>query len=177
MIPSRIVNGFAIALCCALPAVAQARDEQRLYDIAPARATPAARDRFDETIVFHWAEAEAPVIERSFAIHTSERRTFLPTRTEQQACEQSFIESLAGLRDAARKAGGDAVVAIKSLHKNREFRSATQYECRLSYFAASVTLEGRIVKLAPAGAAPAAADPVPAPEPPAETGGFQPSGG
>ena len=69
----------------------------------------------------------------------------------------------------------DAVIAIKSLHKNREFRSATQYECRLSYFTASVTLEGRIVKLAPAGAAPA--PPEPAAEAPPEPQGFRPAGG
>jgi hypothetical protein len=168
MVPSRFVMCVAIALG-ALPPAAAARDDQRLHDIAAALATPAARDRFDDTIAFHWAESEAPVIERSFSIHTSERRTFLPTRTEQEACEQSFIEALAALRDAARKAGADAVVAIKSLHKNREFRSATQYECRLGYFAATVTLEGRIVMLAPAVSVP------PPPEKPADAPGFRPS--
>jgi hypothetical protein len=160
---------LAATLLAALPPAASARDDQRLLDIAAALATPAARDRFDDTITFHWAESEAPVIERSFSIHTSERRTFLPTRTEQEASEQSFIQALAALRDAARKAGADAVVAIKSLHKNREFRSATQYECRLGYFAATVTLEGRIVKLAPVSAPP------PEPDTPAEPPGFRPS--
>jgi hypothetical protein len=77
---------LAATLLAALPPAASARDDQRLLDIAAALATPAARDRFDDTITFHWAESEAPVIERSFSIHTSERRTFLPTRTEQEAC-------------------------------------------------------------------------------------------
>ena len=40
--------------------------------------------------------------------------------------------------ELAKKAGADAVVDIKSLHKNREFRSATQYECRIGWFAAGV---------------------------------------
>ena len=170
---ARVVPWVVAALCSALPAVAAARDEQRLYDVAAALATPEARDRFDETIAFHWAGAEPPLIERSFSIHTSERKTFLPTRTEQEACDQSFIEALAALRDAARKAGADAVVAIMSLHKNREFRSPTQYECRLSYFGASVTLEGRLVKLAPPGPVTV---PVPSePETPEDAPGFQPS--
>jgi hypothetical protein len=130
-----------------LPAVAQARDEQRLYDIAEVLASPEGRDRFDDTVAFYWAGQETPPVAQNFAIHTSERKTFLPTRTEPEACDQSFIEALAALRDAARKAGADAVVVIKSLHKNREFRSATQYECRLSYFSATVTLEGLLVKL------------------------------
>lgn len=163
---------LAALLACALPQAADARDEQRLLDIAPALASPAGRDRFDDTIAFHWSGAEPPAIERSFAIHTSERKTFLPTRTEQEACEQSFIEALAALRDAARKAGADAVVSIKSLYKNREFRSPVQYECRLSYFSASVTLEGRVVKLAPPVVT--VAPPPTAPGTPEEPRGFQP---
>ena len=84
---------------------------------------------------------------QTFKIHTSERKTFSPTRTEREACDQSFVEALAALRDAARAAGANAVVEIKSLYKNREFRSPTEYECRLGYFAAGVTLEGTLVKL------------------------------
>jgi hypothetical protein len=162
------VNALVLALALCVPA-AHARDEQRLYDVAAALATPQGRDRFDDTVQFFWAEQDTPATEQSFSIHTSERKTFLPTRTEQEACDQSFIEALASLRDAARKAGATAVVGIKSLYKNREFRSATQYECRLSYFSASVTLEGRLVKLAPP-----APPPPPAPETPAESPGFQP---
>jgi hypothetical protein len=161
---------FIAMLACVLPAPAAARDEQRLYDIASVLASPEGRDRFDETITFHWADAEAPVIERSFAIHTSTRKTFLPTRTEREACDQSFIEALAALRDAARKAGADGVVAIKSLHKNREFRSPIQYECRLSYFSATVTLEGRLVKIA----APVTAPVEPPPDTPEDVPGFRP---
>jgi len=163
---------LAALLGCTLAPDAAARDEQRLFDTAAALATPEGRDRFDDTIAFHWSGTEPPPAERSLSIHTSERKTFLPTRTEQQACDQSFIAALAGLRDAARKAGADAVVAIKSLYKNREFRSATQYECRLGYFAATVTLEGRLVKLAPPLMAP---QPGPEnPETPEDAPGFQP---
>jgi len=137
------------ALLALVPAAAQAKDEQHLFDIATVLATPEGRDRFDDTIRFVWSGDAAPAPAQTFKIHTSERKTFLPTRTEQEACDQSFIEALASLRDAARAAGANAVVEIKSLYKNREFRSTTQYECRLGYFAASVTLEGTLVKLPP----------------------------
>jgi hypothetical protein len=170
---ARVVT-LAALLACALPPDAAARDEQRLFDIAPALASSEGRDRFDDTVDFHWSGQEPPAVERSVAIHTSERKTFLPTRTEQEACDRSFIEALAALRDAARQAGVDAVVSIKSLHRNREFRSATQYECRIGYFAASVTLEGRIAKLAP----PLTVTPLPAapetPDTPADAPGFRP---
>lgn len=162
---------LTVVFAAVLAPAAQARDEQRLFDIAAALATPMGRDRFDDTVQFFWAGQPTPETERAFSIHTSERKTFLPTRTERQACDESFIEALASLRDAARKAGLDGVVVIKSLYKNREFRSPTQYECRLSYFTASVTLEGRLVKLA---APPAVAPTQPEPEKPAESPGFQP---
>ena len=164
----------AVLMCAAAPA-AHARDDQRLFEIAPVMASPAGRDRFDQTVQFFWAGQDVPPTDQAFAIHTSERKTFLPTRTEQQACDQSFVEALAALRDAAKKVGADAVVAIKSLHRNREFRSTTQYECRLGYFGATVTLEGRLVKLAPPGPV---TTPVPPPgeqpETPKDAPGFQP---
>ena len=53
--------------------VAQARDEQRLFDIAAALASPEGRDRFDDTVRFHWSGQDEPALERSVAIHTSER--------------------------------------------------------------------------------------------------------
>lgn len=169
--PTAVVPGLLALLLLCAPA-AHARDEQRLYEIAAALGTPEGKDRFDDTIQFFWAEQDTPAAEQSFSIHTAERKTFLPTRTEQDACDKSFIEALASLRDAARKIGANGVVGIKSLYKNREFRSATQYECRLSYFAASVTLEGRLVKLG--SSPPPAPLPTPAPEKPAESPGFQP---
>ena len=144
---NRSLTTTALLLACALPPAAQARDEQRLFDIALVMTSADGRDRFDDTVQFHWAGQDELTVAQAFSIHTSERKTFAPTRTPQEACDQSFIEALAALRDAAKKAGANAVVNIKSLYKNREFRSATQYECRLSYFAASVTLEGKLVKL------------------------------
>ena len=147
--PNRWLTIAAALLACVLaPPAAQARDEQRLFDIAFVLASPDGRDRFDDTVQFYFAGQDAPAAEQPFTIHTSERKTFAPTRTEREACDQSFIEALAALRDAARAAGANAVVNIKSLYKNREFRSATQYECRLGYFAAGVTLEGKLVRLA-----------------------------
>ena len=139
-------NLIAVVLAL-LPAVAQAKDEQRLFDLAFVMGSPEARERFDDTIRFYWSGQASPAPLQTFKIHTSERKTFSPTRTEREACDQSFVEALAALRDAARAAGANAVVDIKSLYKNREFRSSTEYECRLGYFAAGVTLEGTLVKL------------------------------
>jgi hypothetical protein len=145
--PMKLNRNLIAVVMALLPVAAHAKDEQRLFDIAFVMGSPEARERFDETIRFYWSGQAAPTPLQTFKIHTSERKTFSPTRTEREACDQSFVEALAALRDAARAAGANAVVEIKSLYKNREFRSSTEYECRLGYFAAGVTLEGTLVKL------------------------------
>lgn len=142
--------GFAAAALLAaasLPSPAQARDERMLFDIQAALATPEGRDRFDDTVQFFWGEQPYPPPQQSFGIHTTERKTFAPTRTDEDACNRAFIAALAALRDHAKLAGANAVVDIKSIYKNREFRSETQYECRAGYVVTGVSLEGRLVKL------------------------------
>lgn len=148
MLNRNLTTAAAALLACTLPPAAEARDEQRLFDLATVLSSPEGRDRFDDTVQFFWAGQDAPATAQAFSVQTSQRKTFAPTRTAREACDQSFIEALAALRDAAKKAGGNAVVSIKSLYKNREFRSPVEYECRMTYFAASVTLEGKLVRLA-----------------------------
>lgn len=154
MLNANLTAAAALLACVLLPAPAHAKDEQRLFDLASVLASPEGRDRFDDTVQFYWAGQDGPAPAQAFTVQISERKTFTPTRTEREACDQSFIEALAALRNAAKAAGANAVVNIKSLYKNREFRSPVEYECRLGYFAASVTLEGTLVRLVAPGAGP-----------------------
>lgn len=135
----------AAAALCAPPA--QARDERLLFDIAAALGTPAGKDRFDDTVQFLWADQAYAPPAQTFDIFTVERRAFAPIRTDQEACFAAFIDALADLRDHAKAVGANAVVNIKSIYRNREFRSETQFECRAGYMVDVVSLEGRIVRL------------------------------
>jgi hypothetical protein len=137
----------AVLAAVALAPAADARDERMLFDVDPVLASPQGKDRFDETVQFYFGERPYPQVLEAFGIHTSERRTFAPIHTDEEACRKAFVEALAGLRDAAKARGANAVVNIKSIYKNREFRSDTQFECRAGYFATGVSLEGRLVKL------------------------------
>jgi hypothetical protein len=147
---SRLAAAAVVAATLAIPA-AQARDERLLDDIAAALESPEGRDRFDETVEFYWGDQPHPEPLESFGIHTAERKTFAPIRTDTDACRRAFIEALASLRDRAKAAGGNAVVGIKSIYRNREFRSETEYECRGGYVVTGVSLEGRLVRLPPRG--------------------------
>ena len=138
----------AAALAAALlPAAASAKDERLLFEIGAALGTPAGKDRFDDTVQFLWADQAYPPPVQTYDIFTVERRAFAPIRTDQEACFAAFIDALADLRDHAKAVGATAVVSIKSIYRNREFRSDTQFECRAGYMVDVVSLEGRIVRL------------------------------
>lgn len=137
------------ALVAATPA--RARDDRMLFNVDTTLASAEGKDRFDDTVQFYFGERPYPQPSQTFGVHTSERRVFAPSRTDDVACQLAFIEALAALRDAAKEAGANAVVDIKSIYKNREFRSETQFECRAGYVVTGVALEGRLVRLPGAG--------------------------
>jgi len=131
----------------AASAPAQARDDRLLLNISGALATAEAKDRLDDTVQFYWADQPYPEPEQRFGIFDTGRKTYSLNKTDLEACDQSFLLALVALRDRAKALGANAVVNIKSVYKNREFRSETQYECRAGSLVTSVALEGRIVKL------------------------------
>jgi hypothetical protein len=147
---------LAVTLLLAFAAPAAARDERMLFEIERALAGPEGKDRFDDTVQFYWGDRRYPQPAESYGIHTTARRVFAPVYTDEVACQQAFIEALAALRDATKAKGGNAVVDIKSIYKNREFRSESQFECRAGYLSTGVSLEGRLVKLPPPGVTPVA---------------------
>jgi hypothetical protein len=148
-------SAAALLLALMATAPAQARDDRLLFDIEVALSSPEGKDRFDNTVQFSFADRPYPQPVQSLGTHQSERKVFAPVRTDDVACKLAFIEALAALRDAAKVVGANAVVEIKSIYKNREFRSETQYECRAGYTVTGVALEGRLVQLPGPGPSPA----------------------
>jgi uncharacterized protein YbjQ (UPF0145 family) len=150
-IAGRVLRTAAVLAAVVFAPAVAARDDRLLFDIRAALDSAEGRDRFDDTVEFYWGDQPYPAPRQTFDIHSSLRKTFAPTRTDLQACQRSFIEALAALRDQAKAAGGNAVVGIKSVYKNREFRSETQFECRAGWVVTGVMLEGQVVKLPPRG--------------------------
>jgi len=142
---------MAVAALLVASATVQARDDRLLLTIEGALNKPEAKDRLDDTIQFFWGDAPYPAPDQTFGIFTMQRKTNALNKTDLEACDWAFLSALLALRDRAKEAGANAVVNIKSIYKNREFRSETQYECRAGYFATGVALEGRIVLLPPPG--------------------------
>jgi hypothetical protein len=146
----RSVLGCLLAAAM-LPASAQGRDDRLLLSVEGALGTPAAQDRLDDTVQFFWGEQHYPEPLEVYEIRTAPRKTYALNKSDLEACDWVFLSAVVALRDRARELGANAVVNIKSMYKNREFRSETEYECRAGYFTARVTLEGTMVKLPPPG--------------------------
>lgn len=140
--------GVAVLL---LSAAATARDDQLLFTVQGALSTPAARDRLDDSVQFFFGDKPFPEPLQRFGIYTAARKTNALTKTDQEACDWVFLSALLALRDLAKQEGANAVVNIKSMYKNREFVSDSEYECRAGWFVTGATLEGRVVKLPPPG--------------------------
>lgn len=136
-----------LAALLLLPSVAAARDDRLLLTIEGALSKPDAKDRLDDTVQFFWGDQPYATPLQSFGIHTTRRSTYALNKTDLDACDWAFLSALVALRDKAKEVGANAVVDIKSIYKNREFRSDSQYECRAGHVVTGVSLEGRLVKL------------------------------
>lgn len=143
-----------LAVLLLLPPAAEARDDRLLLTIEGAMSKPDAKDRLDDTVQFFWGEQPYPAPLQSFGIHTTKRSTYALNKTDLDACDWAFLSAVVALRDKAKEVGANAVVDIKSIYKNREFRSDTQYECRAGHVVTGVSLEGRLVKLPGYGVTP-----------------------
>ena len=135
----------AVSAVASLPA--QARDDRLLLTIEGALSRAEAKDRLDDTVQFFWGDQPFPEPDQRYGIFDTGRKTYALNKTDLEACDQSFLLALVALRDRAKAVGANAVVNIKSVYKNREFRSDSQYECRAGSLVTSVALEGRIVRL------------------------------
>ena len=110
--------GAALLIGLWLAPPAQARDEPLLFTVQGALATPAAKDRLDDTVQFFFGEQSYPEPLQQFGIFTVERKTSAMTKTDQEACDWVFLSALLALRDRAKEEGANAVVDIKGIYKN-----------------------------------------------------------
>ena len=64
------------------------------------------------------------------------------------ACDRAFISALSSLQDRAEKEGGNAVIDIYSITKDKIFESAEEYSCIKGGVISNVALMGTVAELA-----------------------------
>jgi hypothetical protein len=99
-------------------------------------------------VPFYMAGQPHPGVARVIGEWSSDRRTRAAFRSDEAACKVAFLSALISLQERARAEGGDAIIDIVSVARDRTTKSASEYRCYAGAAVAQVALEGKVVKLA-----------------------------
>jgi hypothetical protein len=152
---------LVVLAALALPLGASARDDRLKFSVADALATPAAKAKLDPNVKLLFGTKTAAPGQKVIREAAVSRKTNAVGKSDQEACEWVFLSVAIELQEQARKAGGDAVVAIQSNYKHELVDSPTEFVCGAGSLMSGVAVRGQIVKLSGAAAgekAAAAAD-------------------
>ncbi len=135
-------------LALASMSVAVARDDRIKFPIKDAMAKgQSTRTALDPAIRLYFGPQKTPPVAKSIGEWTSNKKTNAANKSDQEACEIAFVSAALSLQERAKKEGGDAVINIKSVYKNDNVESATEYLCGAGTIMAGVALRGAVVTL------------------------------
>ena len=129
------------------PPSGQARDTLHTFDVSEVLKRGVDQGILLSTVKLYFAGQVHPPVTKAFGEYRTNKKTNAFNKTDQEACEWVLFSALKQLQERAVDLGGDAVIDIKSNYKNREFASATQYQCGAGNVIAGVALKGTVVKL------------------------------
>jgi hypothetical protein len=134
-------------LCLAFATGAFARDDRMKFAIQDAMGTADAHDKLSESVKFYFGNQKYPAPKQRLGSFTANRKTNALGKSEEAGCQRAFLSAMIALQERAQKEGGNAVVNIKSVYKNDDFESETEYVCGSGSFVKGVALRGEVVKL------------------------------
>ena len=139
-----LVAGFAVLLAFAPSALARS-------DFTDLPAQAAAESALGKEkllpVPFFLAGQKHPAVAKELGEFKSNKRSNAFGKSDSEACQVAFLSALISLQERAQKEGGNAVVDIKSVTKDKELVSATDYRCVVGAIIANVALTGKIVQL------------------------------
>ena len=95
----------------------------------------------------YFAGETHPAVEKSIGEFRSNKKTNAFNKSDEEACRWAFFSAIKSLQERALKEGGNAVIDIKSNYRDKEFVSATEFQCGAGAFIGGVALKGTVVKL------------------------------
>lgn len=130
------------------PAIGAGRDEHVRLPIQPALEKGYSyRTKVEFDVRLFFGGSKMPDVAKRLRAVAKNAKSNAVGRSDQEACDIAFVSAVAGLQEQARKAGGDAVVNIKSNYRGENLDSASEYVCGAGNLVVGVTLEGTAVRL------------------------------
>src|ERR1043166_6956090 len=116
------------ASCFAFAAAAPAKDDHVNFPIENAMNSADAKDKLDGSVKFFFGKQKYPKPSKQLGTFTSNKKTNALGKGEEAGCQRAFLSAMIALQERAQKEGGNAVVGIKSVYRNDELESETEYE-------------------------------------------------
>jgi uncharacterized protein YbjQ (UPF0145 family) len=95
----------------------------------------------------YFAGETTPAVEKKMGEFKSNKKTNAFNKSDEEACQWAFFSAVKSLQERALKEGGNAVVDVKSNYRDKEFVSATEFQCGAGAFIGGVALKGTVAKL------------------------------
>lgn len=137
---------LVVALVLGVPTGAAARNTFHDLNIAEALASELGKAKLLPVRVY-FAEQSHGKVTSDLGVFESNRLTNAFGKADEQACRIAFLSAVIALQRRAEKEGGNAVVGIKSVTRDRVLVSDTQYRCVAGNVVANVALSGRVVRI------------------------------
>lgn len=135
-----------LGLVCAATA-AHARDDRLRFPLGNALNTSEAKSKLDPRIHLYFGKTAYPAPKQRSGTFKANKKTNFFNKSDQDGCNWAFLSAALSLQERTRQLGGNAVVNIVSIYKDREFSSETEYECGAGSVVGGVALRGEIVTL------------------------------
>lgn len=139
----------SLALLCSVLFVQSTDARDTLHTLNAQEAIQQGLQKGDilSDVKLFFAGQPHPPVEKPLGEFRTNRKTNAFNKSDEDACQWAFFSAIKSLQERALSEGGNAVIEIKSNYKNREFSSATEYQCGAGTFVGGVALKGTVVKL------------------------------
>lgn len=139
-----LLSIFVLAL---LSIPAQAKDAWYQFSAKDAQVSELGKEKLATDIkLFMKGEKHAKVL-KQLGEYKSNKRSNGFGYSAQASCDRAFISALISLQDRARKEGGNAVIDIYTITKDKKFESAEEYSCIKGALVTNVALMGTVAVL------------------------------
>jgi uncharacterized protein YbjQ (UPF0145 family) len=126
-----------------LAALMEPDGDAKLYPVAPA-LEPIPHRAALSGVDFYFADEPPPTVSKKHGTFTTTQRAEARGDYE-AACSKALVEALLRFKRRALHEGGNAVIGIVSVWQERDFVSATQYQCIIGRSSAAVELKATVV--------------------------------
>lgn len=130
-----------------LPGQANAADTWHKFPSKQAIDSTLGKEKLLPGVRLYMKGQSNPAVAKKLGEFKSNKRTNAFGKSDESACEIAFISALISLQERAQKEGGNAVVDIYSITKDKRFESPDTYSCLTGTLIANVALMGTVVQL------------------------------